>query len=99
MIQFYPLRFQPILKREIWGGRRLGDLLGKRIGPESDYAESWEIADHGADCSIVAEGPLAGESIQDLLQQHPAAMLGDRQTPNAERRTPNASFPLLIKFL
>ena len=54
------LRFQPIFRRFLWGGRRLGSMLGKPIGPEDDYAESWEIVDHGADQSVVRAGPLAG---------------------------------------
>jgi mannose-6-phosphate isomerase len=36
-----PLIFEPVLKRILWGGRRLETLLGKRLGPEPDYAESW----------------------------------------------------------
>src|SRR5277367_2651575 len=44
-----PLQFRPILKRMRWGGRRLGTLLGKRLGDGADYAESWEIADCGSD--------------------------------------------------
>ena len=39
----YLLRFQPLFRRYLWGGRRLGTMLGKAIGPGDDYAESWEI--------------------------------------------------------
>ena len=56
----YPLRFEPILKRLIWGGRRLATVLGKPLGEGTDYAESWEISDHRDDVSRVADGPLAG---------------------------------------
>ena len=45
-IPLYPLRFTPILRRLIWGGRRLGTVLHKPIGDASDYAESWEISDY-----------------------------------------------------
>ena len=41
-----PLVFAPVFSRRRWGGRKLSDLLGKTIGPEDDYAESWELADH-----------------------------------------------------
>ena len=30
----YPLRFQPILRRYLWGGRRLESILGKSL-PEA----------------------------------------------------------------
>ncbi len=52
----YPLKFRPVLKQTIWGGRRLGQMLGKPIGPEDNYAESWEVVDHGDDQSVVADG-------------------------------------------
>ncbi len=28
------LRFEPVFRRYLWGGRRLGTVLGKPIGPE-----------------------------------------------------------------
>lgn len=87
-----PLRFDPILKRLIWGGRRLETHLGKPIGPEADYAESWEIADHREDVSKVAEGPLSGKSLRELIKADPAGVLGSAL---ADRR----QFPLLVKFL
>jgi mannose-6-phosphate isomerase len=85
------LRFQPLLKQLIWGGRRLGDLLGKPIGTASDYAESWEIVDHGHDQSIVAEGPLAGTSLGTLVAERHDWLMGAQSEVSA--------FPLLLKFL
>ncbi len=87
----YPLRFRPILKRTIWGGRRLGDQLGKPIGPGSDYAESWEVVDHGDDQSIVANGVLAGRSLAQLIAESPDWLLGSGVSVD--------SFPLLLKYL
>jgi mannose-6-phosphate isomerase len=88
----YPLRFTPIFKRMIWGGRRLQTLLEKPIGPEDGYAESWEISDHGGDVSTIAEGPLTGTTLRDLLRDRPADLLG----PELEG---SKQFPLLVKFL
>ena len=48
-----PLRFRPLLKRIRWGGTRLGSVLGKLLVSESDFAESWELCDHGSDQSVV----------------------------------------------
>lgn len=86
-----PLAFEPILKRIRWGGRQLADLLGKEIGPEADYAESWEIADHGNDQSIVASGASAGRSLRELVEQSNEELLG--------RHAGLTQFPLLIKYL
>jgi mannose-6-phosphate isomerase len=87
----YPLTFQPVLKRYLWGGRRLGTVLGKPIGDGNDYAESWEIADHENGQSIVANGPLAGKSLHELVTSRGAELLG--------RHAPQPRFPLLFKFL
>ncbi len=85
------LRFRPIFRRYLWGGRRLGTVLGKPIGPEDDYAESWELVDHGADQSVVRAGGLAGTTLGDLVGTHGEELLG--------RRAGAPSFPLLMKLL
>jgi mannose-6-phosphate isomerase len=69
----------------------LETCLGKAIGPGNDYAESWEIADHGADQSIVDGGPLAGATLSELVRSRGPELLG--------RHHPQSSFPLLVKFL
>ena len=61
----YPLRFEPLFRRYLWGGRRLAEVLNKPIGDES-AAESWEVVDHGPDQSVVAFGPLAGTSLHQF---------------------------------
>jgi mannose-6-phosphate isomerase len=87
-----PLRLEPILKELIWGGRRLGTLLGKPLGPGACYAESWEVADHRDDVSLVAEGPLKGTTLRGLVQHRASELLGPSLGPRDQ-------FPLLVKFL
>ena len=91
MNALYPFRFQPILRRYLWGGRRLGTKLGKPLGEGDDYAESWEIVDHGSDQSVVAAGTLAGTTLREIVAHAPEQLWG------AGRRPPQ--FPLLFKFL
>ncbi len=91
MTPLYPLTFQPLFKRYLWGGRRLGDVLHKTIGPETDYAESWEIADHRQGQSIVANGPLAGTTLHELVATRGSELLG--------RHAPQSRFPLIFKYL
>lgn len=83
-------RFEPILRRYLWGGRRLGKRLGKPIG-ELDCAESWEIVDHGADQSRVLAGPQQGLTLHALVEQFQRELFG--------RHAPQTQFPLLFKFL
>ncbi|HND53786.1 MAG TPA: class I mannose-6-phosphate isomerase [Pirellulaceae bacterium] len=93
-----PLRFAPLYRQYLWGGRRLESLLGKRLGDGPHYAESWEVVDHGADQSIVLHGPHAGKTLAELLATDGLGLLG----PNHCRIDPRAGrpvFPLLMKFL
>jgi mannose-6-phosphate isomerase len=87
----YPLKFQPVLKRYLWGGRRLLTELGKPLGPGDDYAESWEVSDHEAGQSVVANGPLAGKTLHDLVVKRGPELLG--------RHAPQPRFPLIFKYL
>ena len=90
-----PIVFEPILKRILWGGRRLNSILGKKIGPETDYAESWELADHAQGCSVVTwPAQLAGLTLKELVRDSPRELLGDEFAAGGSHQ-----FPLLIKFL
>src|SRR3954470_22160251 len=85
------LRFKPILREYIWGGRRLGTELHKPIGSGDHYAESWEIVDHGNDQSIVDDGPLAGKTLREIVSQDSEALFG--------KQGRHRQFPLLLKYL
>ena len=91
-IPLYPLKFRPILRQLIWGGRRLGTVLQKPIGPASDYAESWEVSDYHDAVSAVCEGPLEGTSLRELVEHRGAEMLGPGHAGATQ-------FPLLVKFI
>ncbi len=66
-------------------------MLGKSIGPGDDYAESWELVDHGDDQSVVAHGLFAGKTLAQLLAEHGTELLG--------KHGGHKCFPLLFKFL
>lgn len=84
-----PLFFEPVFRDYLWGGRRLGTVLGKPIGDGDTWAESWEVVDHGDDQSVVAAGDHAGSTLHALVQQYGKQLLG----------APADRFPLLFKFL
>ncbi|MEW4487572.1 type I phosphomannose isomerase catalytic subunit [Thalassoglobus sp. JC818] len=86
-----PLRFHPIFKRAVWGGRRLGSEFGKPIGPGDDYAESWEISDLPEFESRIKGGEFDGESFHQMMVTHRQQVLGKHA--NRDR------FPILVKFL
>jgi mannose-6-phosphate isomerase len=91
MKALYPLRFEPIFRRYIWGGRRLQSVLGKAIGDGDDYAESWEVVDHGTDQSVVRAGELKAATLRQVVDRHGADLFG--------RHYPQKQFPLLFKLL
>ena len=89
----YPLKFQPILKERLWGGTKLKDVLSKPI--ESDITgESWELSTVKGDVSIVANGDLAGISLQELIDENPESFLGKSVVERFGK-----DFPILIKFI
>tara|TARA_R110000868_G_scaffold98706_2_gene271718 strand:+ start:4442 stop:5404 length:963 start_codon:yes stop_codon:yes gene_type:complete len=89
----YPLKFNPILKERLWGGRKLGDIFGKPI--KSDITgESWEISTVKGDISVVSNGDLAGSTLQGLIDANSEALLGKSVVARFGKE-----FPILIKFI
>jgi len=89
--ELYPLRFKPIFQYRPWGGRRLADLIAEPM-PSGPVGEAWLLSDRDDHASQVADGPLKGQTIGQLLKQFPEQMLG-----KLAHRFPR--FPLLLKFL
>jgi mannose-6-phosphate isomerase len=92
-IKIYPLKFEPIYKEKIWGGRNLQRLFGRELPPEVPIGESWELADLTEGVSIVANGPAAGQTLTDITQSLGKALLGEAMPMDDGR------FPLLLKLL
>ena len=100
----YPLKFRPIFKERVWGGRNLERLYNKKLPPEIPIGESWEISDRPGDVSEIENGPLAGKTLRSLMEEHRHELLGAPSFPSAERvgergQPGEPRFPLLIKIL
>jgi len=87
-----PLVFHPLPKERVWGGRRLETHWGKALPSGVPIGESWEICDRPEGQSVVAEGPLAGTSLRQLMEHHGPDLMG-RPVATGER------FPWLVKIL
>ncbi|GGH02974.1 mannose-6-phosphate isomerase [Polaribacter pacificus] len=87
------LKFTPILKEKIWGGEKLKTQLGKKL-TASNVGESWEISTVEDAVSIVENGALAGESLNNLIGLYKEELLG-----KSVYATFGTQFPLLIKFI
>ena len=103
----HPLRFQPRLVPKMWGGRRLSSF-GKELPDSDPVGESWEVYDfppgvadgasRGWVSAAVAEGPLAGRTLHDLMSDEAMRHRILGRVPPVQ--TPaGPQFPLLIKFL
>ncbi len=89
----YPFTFKPILKKVIWGGSEICPF--KEISPvENGVGESWELSHVEGNYSIVANGELAGKSLDDLIRQYGAQLMGQEVIDRF-----GTTFPLLIKFI
>ncbi len=87
------IKFSPILKEKIWGGRKLISQLNKKS--ESDnIGESWEISDIEGDVSVVINGLLKGCSLKELIEKYKGDLLGESVYEKFGKK-----FPLLIKFI
>ena len=93
MNNLYPLKFDPILKDKIWGGTRLRDSLNKS-GASDTCGESWEISAIQGNISVVSNGFLAGNSLQELIEVYMGDLVGDKIYEKY-----GVEFPLLIKFI
>ncbi|MGD0443553.1 MAG: type I phosphomannose isomerase catalytic subunit [Edaphobacter sp.] len=91
-IPLYPLRFEPIYQYRLWGGRRLAALLAEPLPNDGPIGEAWILSDRDDHPSLIANGPLQGQTISQLMQQSQEQLMGKL----AGRFD---HFPLLLKFL
>lgn len=89
----YPLKFHPIYKPKLWGGQKIAEKLNKENIPPH-CGESWEISGISDNLSIVSNGFLAGNSIQEILEVYMADLVG-----KANYEKFGNEFPLLIKYI
>lgn len=94
MTDLYPLLFTPIYKTKIWGSDKFKTKLSKSDAPDNFCGESWEISGIETDCSIVANGHLEGNSLNELIDIYMDDLVGSKVIERFDHE-----FPLLIKFL
>jgi mannose-6-phosphate isomerase len=94
MSELYPLKFEPVLKEKIWGGNSLAEYYGKDRGKLSNIGESWEISAVSDNLSVVGNGFLAGNNIEEVIEVY----MGDITGESIYEKFGN-EFPLLIKLI
>ncbi|EPG73585.1 putative phosphomannose isomerase type I [Leptospira fainei serovar Hurstbridge str. BUT 6] len=84
------LKFRPIYKEKVWGGRKLETVLGRNL-PDGEIGESWEISDYGEDLSVIENGPSAGRTFREVYTSNSEDILG--------KPFKGQMFPLLVKLI
>jgi mannose-6-phosphate isomerase len=94
MSELYPLKLEPILKEKIWGGSALVSRFNKKPTGSLHIGESWELSGVEENQSIITNGFLAGNDIEELIEVYMGDITGD-----AVFEKFGSEFPLLIKFI
>ncbi len=90
----YPLKFTPIYKEKPWGGNKIKTILNKDFSPLKNVGESWEISTVEDNISVVDNGMLAGNNLEELIEIYMGDLVGDKVFQQF-----GLEFPLLIKFI
>lgn len=90
----YPLKFKPIYKERIWGGRKIETAFGRKLPEGEKIGESWELSGVDGDVSVVSNGRLKGNSLQELIEIYMGDLVGDKVFDKY-----GEEFPLLIKLI
>ena len=93
----YPIKFKPRIKERIWGGQAILKKKGKaasRLAKDRLYGESWDLSSVSGDISVVANGFLKGNNLEEIIEVYMGELVGEKIF---ERY--GLEFPLLIKYL
>lgn len=93
----YPIKFRPRVKERIWGGHAIAAMKagsGARLSPDKLYGESWELSSVSGDVSVVANGFLKGNDLNEIVEVYMGDLVGEKIF---ERY--GIGFPLLVKYL
>ncbi len=90
----YPIKFTPIVKDKIWGGKRLEKKFGKSPGKLPNIGESWELSGVPGDVSVVSNGYLAGKTLSEIIGMFKEQLVGKRVYARS-----GENFPLLFKLI
>jgi len=90
----YPMEFKPIFREKIWGGQRIKNKLGFNIGKLSNCGELWSLSGYPEEQSVVANGFLAGNELNEVLEIYMDDLVGG----NIYDQFGNI-FPILVKIL
>jgi mannose-6-phosphate isomerase len=90
----YPLKFKSIFKEKIWGGDKINRILKQDVSPLSPCGEAWIISSIEPESSIVCNGFLENNTLDELIEVYMGDLVGEKVFEKF-----GCEFPLLIKFI
>jgi len=90
----YPLKFKPVFDDRVWGGVRIRTRLGLDFAPLARCAEAWVLSGVEGKQTVVSNGFLAGNGINELVDVYMDDLVGEKVFDKH-----GSVFPLLIKFI
>jgi len=90
----YPLKFKPVFKDKIWGGSRIRTRLGLDFSPLPNCGEAWALSGVTGCQTVVANGFLAGNEINEILEIYMDELVGEKVFEKFREE-----FPVLVKFI
>lgn len=93
----YPIKFRPRVKERIWGGHAIAARAGRSAARNAAgklYGESWDLSSVKGDLSVVSNGFLKGNNLEEIIEVYMGDLVGEK---NFEKY--GLEFPLLIKYL
>ncbi|MBN1199102.1 MAG: class I mannose-6-phosphate isomerase [Bacteroidales bacterium] len=90
----YPLKFTPLFKEKVWGGQKIQTELGLDFSPLPNCGEAWVLSGVHGSQTVVANGFLEGNELNDLVEIYMDDLVGEKVFENHPDR-----FPILVKFI
>lgn len=90
----YPLKFKPIFKDKIWGGDKIRSVMDLDYSPLPNCGEAWMLSGVDGNPSVVSNGFLAGNELNELLEVYMYDLVGDEVYEKFGNE-----FPVLIKLI
>ncbi|MCE5300362.1 MAG: class I mannose-6-phosphate isomerase [Spirochaetia bacterium] len=87
----YPMKFKPILKEKIWGGKRLKPVF---LSGPGNIGEAWLLSDRDGERSVAVNGTYRGMDISYMMRKYGRELLGEKLYGKY-----GASYPLLLKLI
>jgi mannose-6-phosphate isomerase len=93
-LKLYPVKFMSLYKDKIWGGNKMSTVLGMEYDPLPNCGEAWLLSGVKDNETIVENGFLAENDLQELLEIYMDDLVGEKVYDKFGNE-----FPILIKVI